>query len=234
MGKKSKAAAAAQSEVAERARLKQLAIGNSMIQGNTEWDLRPIALKGWNQRKYIAPGGKAYPAVAHTTTRVQRLVTLHRTSDAEDLGFEFETTDPYDKSQHHEYDDYPYSNTITNVMLNSLAHKAGLRIGDVIVSVNGASTTSPVDMHGPSHEDVLFLMHHPTNTVQITFDRDEVTPWARSLNGPVWFSITETQIELLASHSEIREVLLTWELSDVLKFAHKDSVLGVELKGQGA
>lgn len=52
--------------------------------------------------------------------------------------------------------------------------------------------------------------------------------------GPVWFSITATQVELLASHSEMREVLLAWDLSDIGKFAHKDGVLGIEVKGQGA
>lgn len=221
----------------------QLRAGKQMVGApgsadqQTAWDLRPLALKGWNQAKYIAPpGGDAYPAVAHTTTRVQRLVTLHRKSAGEALGFEFETTDPYDPGLHHEYDDYPYANTISSVTPGSLAHKAGLRPDDVLVSVNGMSTISPVDQHGPTHQDVLAMMQHPTrtNTVQITFDRDEITPWARSLNGPVWFSITETQIELLASHSEIREVLLTWELANVRKFAHKDGVLGVELEGEGS
>eukprot|EP00729_Bicosta_minor_P025265 gene25265-16791_t len=78
MGKKSKQKAA-QAHAAEQARLQQMSTGGQPSAASSQWDLRPLALKGWNQHKYIAPpGGDAFPAVAHNTTRIQRLVTLLR------------------------------------------------------------------------------------------------------------------------------------------------------------
>jgi hypothetical protein len=45
---------------------------------------------------------------------------------------------------------------------------------------------------------------------------------------------TRTHLELLAAHSELREVVHAWPLHQLTRFAHKEGVLGIEIDGNGA
>jgi hypothetical protein len=138
--------------------------------------------------------------------------------------------------RHHPEDPFemPYRNFINYIKKGSVAEDAGLRAGDIILSINGVSTVAAHGKHGLTHADVLKRITQSENGVHITFERSTKAEWPTPLVGPVWVAVTSSHLQLLASHSDLREVLHEWTLHQLTRFAHKDGVLGVEVDGEGA